>query len=68
METRKNERKSSIRLTNGQRFRAAVTKAALIAQERIEKGLPVRATELAWRDALDRKLAEDPGFAWTTPA
>lgn len=45
-------------------LRQALTGVAARAQDRIEKGQPVRALEDAIRRAMDRKVSSAPGFAW----
>ncbi len=53
-----------IKLTKGQKFRQALTHAAIQAQDQIENGRPVKAMQEALLRAVDRKLDENPRFAW----
>ena len=56
----------TIKLTRNQQLRYALTQAALYAQDQIEKGRIHLLTsgQLAIREAMDRKLATSPRFAW----
>jgi hypothetical protein len=58
--------KKPMNLTKGQLLRKALTHAALYAQDQIEKGRIHLLTsgQIAIREAMDRKLAREPRFAW----
>lgn len=58
--------KKPMHLTKGQLLRKALTHAALYAQDQIEKGRIYLLTsgQIAIREAMDRKLAREPRFAW----
>lgn len=52
------------KLTKNQGLRKSLTAVAINVEERLAASKPVRAMELAFHRAMDRKLAHEPRFAW----
>ena len=53
-----------LRLSKGQQLRQALTRVAIRAQDRVDRGLPIRAYEDAIRRAMNKKVEDDPRVAW----